>query len=115
MHELSIALNILDIVTEAALSESSAPVTAIHLRVGVLAGVVPAALVSAFELAREGTDFRETELRIEEMPIMGYCSDCGKPSQPVSVQMLCCVQCGAPLSEITSGRELEVAAIEVLS
>ena len=50
MHELSIALSILDIVEEESARRGDAAVAAIHLRLGPLSGVVKEALLSAFEL-----------------------------------------------------------------
>ena len=54
MHELSIALSILDLAAEEA-ERHGGRVAAVHLRLGPLAGVVKDALVSAYDLAREGT------------------------------------------------------------
>ena len=53
MHELSIALSLLDLVEEEA-ERRGVRVAAVHVRLGPLSGVVRDALVSAFELAREG-------------------------------------------------------------
>src|SRR5439155_7885623 len=65
MHELSIALSILDIVAEEAERRNGARVLAVHLRLGPLSGVVKESLRSAYELAREGSGFEGSELFIE--------------------------------------------------
>ena len=54
MHELSIALSIVDMAAEEA-ERQGGRVVAVHLKLGPLSGVVKAALLSAYELAREGS------------------------------------------------------------
>jgi hydrogenase nickel incorporation protein HypA/HybF len=114
MHELSIALSILDAAEEEG-RRHEGRVAAILLRLGPLSGVVKEALLSAFELARDGTPLAQAELRIEEMPLVGRCPACAADRPLVSVQRLCCPVCGAPTAEIVGGRELEVYALEIES
>ena len=84
MHELSVALSILDVAAEGAAREGAAAVAAIHLRLGPLAGVVKEALLSAFELAREGSPLAAARLVIEEVPVVVYCPRCAAERRPVS-------------------------------
>jgi hydrogenase nickel incorporation protein HypA/HybF len=115
VHELSIALSILDLAAEEAERLDGGRVAAIHLRLGPLSGVVMEALVSAYELAREGSGLESADLVIEEMPLVAYCAACAGPRTLASVQELCCPDCGEPTPQIVSGRELEVVALEVES
>jgi hydrogenase nickel incorporation protein HypA/HybF len=112
MHELSIALSILDVVEEEA-KRQGGRVAAIHLRLGPLSGVVKEALLSAYGLAREGTSLEQAELVVEEVPIVTFCPVCAAEGMPPSPQELCCRTCGAPTAEIVQGRELEVVALEI--
>ena len=64
MHELSIALAIVDGVTEEA---AGGLVRAVHLRLGRLSGVVREALLFAYQAACEGTALQGSELRIEDV------------------------------------------------
>ena len=52
MHELSIAHSLVEIAEEAAAKAGVARVTVVHLRLGVLAGVVQDALLFGFEIGR---------------------------------------------------------------
>jgi hydrogenase nickel incorporation protein HypA/HybF len=113
VHELSIALSILDLAAEEAERQGGARVAAIHLRLGPLSGVVPEALRSAYELAREGSPLNAAELVIEEVPLVTYCPTCAAERAPPSAQWLCCPDCGTPTPEVVRGRELEVVALEV--
>ena len=115
MHELSIALNILDVVAEEAKLRGDVPVTAIHLRIGPLSGVVPCALRSAFDLAREQSAWPAAELLIEEVPVVSYCPACNAERVIESIQELRCPVCGTPTPQVVRGRELEIAALEIAS
>ena len=112
MHELSIALRLLDLVAEEA-DRRGIRVAAVHLRLGPLSGVVRDALVSAFELAREGTPQEKANLVIEEVPVVVSCPRCAGPRTPESAWVLRCPTCGTPTPEILSGRELDLVALEI--
>jgi hydrogenase nickel incorporation protein HypA/HybF len=114
MHELSIALSILDLVGEESERRASR-VRAVHLKLGPLSGVVKSALLSAFDLAREGGPLAATQLLIEETPLVGRCAPCAVDRTLASIQEICCPTCGAPTPDIVSGRELEVVALEIES
>lgn len=113
MHELSIALSILDAAAEEAARHGAGRVRAVHLKLGLLSGVVKEALVSAFEMARADSPLAEAELRIEETPIRIRCPRCRADRPIVSVQEFVCADCGAASAEVTQGRELEVVALEI--
>lgn len=112
MHELSIAASILDVAEEHA-ARLGARVRAIHLRLGPLSGVVKEALLSAYELAREGGPLAGAELVVEDVPVLAHCPACAGPRPVLSVQEMRCAACGAPTPSVVSGRELEVVALEV--
>lgn len=113
MHELSIALSILDTVEEEMARLGDVILKTIHLQLGPLSGVVKVALESAFELAREGSPFPEVGLVIEEIPIRIYCEVCESEQLAESIQMLCCSRCGVLSGKIVSGRELDITALEI--
>jgi hydrogenase nickel incorporation protein HypA/HybF len=113
MHELSIALSILDIAAEEAERHGGARVAAVHLKLGPLAGVVKEALLSAYELAREGSPLAGSRLVIEETPIVAYCPTCAADRPVVSMQCLWCATCGTPAAEVAGGREMEIVALEI--
>jgi hydrogenase nickel incorporation protein HypA/HybF len=113
MHEMSIALSILDIAVEESAARDDAAVWAIHVRLGVLSGVVKEALVSAFELARECSPFPECRLEVTDVPIVVYCPACEAESRAPSIQTIGCSHCGHPASEVVSGREMEITAMEI--
>jgi hydrogenase nickel incorporation protein HypA/HybF len=113
MHELSIALSILDVAAEEAKRHGDVQVTAIHLRLGPLAGVVPDALRSAFELAREDSSWPMAELRIEDVPVIVRCPNCRVDRGIASIQDIRCPDCGTSAPEVIRGRELEMVGLEI--
>jgi hydrogenase nickel incorporation protein HypA/HybF len=113
MHELSIALSILDVAAEEAERQGGGRVAAIHLRLGPLSGVVKEALLSAYGLAREGTGLGSADLRIEEVPVTAYCPACSATRPLASAWEFICPVCGTPTPQVVTGRELEVVALEV--
>jgi hydrogenase nickel incorporation protein HypA/HybF len=113
MHELSIAMSIVELAEEEAAQRGSARVNAIHLKVGALAGVVKTALLSSYELACEGTILAGSRLLIEEIPTVVHCPICAAHRTLDSIQWFICPECKSPVSEIIQGRELQVVALEL--
>src|SRR5580693_5976194 len=114
MHELSIAMSILDAAEEEVERRGSPQLEAIHLRLGPLSGVVKEALLSAYELAREATPFQSSRLVIQEVPIVVFCSKCDAERPVRSMQDFCCAECNTPTSKLIHGKELELAALELI-
>jgi hydrogenase nickel incorporation protein HypA/HybF len=113
MHELSIALAIAELAAEEAARRDDARVIAIHVKLGPLAGVVPVALSSAFELAREEeASLSDAKLVIEMVPVAALCPECGV-ERSVPFPELRCPICESPTPEILRGREMEVVALEI--
>jgi hydrogenase nickel incorporation protein HypA/HybF len=86
---------------------------AVHVRLGPLSGVVPQALASAFELAREGTALADCRLVLENVPITIYCPACAAERPAESNQSLRCGDCGTPAARLVGGAELELTALEL--
>jgi hydrogenase nickel incorporation protein HypA/HybF len=114
MHELSIAMSILDMAEEEC-GRRGAEVEAIHIKLGALSGVLKEALLSAYDLARSETTLPDAQLVVEEVPVIIYCPRCQAPRSVPSIQQLCCSECETPSSQILQGRELQVVALELRS
>jgi len=113
MHELSIALNILEVAGEESERRGGTRVEAIYLRLGVLSGVVKDALLSAYELASVQTAFANCRLVVEEVPILIDCPNCHAERPIRSLQCFECAECGSSGSKIIQGGELEICALEL--
>ncbi len=112
MHELSIALSLVDMAQEEA-EKLGGRVCALHLRIGALAGVVPEALRASYEMASFETPLEGSLLVIEDVPVVVFCPECRAERELSSVQSFCCAVCGTPTPQIERGRELELVALEI--
>jgi hydrogenase nickel incorporation protein HypA/HybF len=112
MHELSIALSIVELAEEES-ARLGGHVTAVHLRVGRLSGVVRHALLTSYEMASEDTPLAGSRLVIEDVPVVAHCTMCDARVAVRSIQDMCCEVCGTPASDIIEGRELLVTGLEM--
>jgi hydrogenase nickel incorporation protein HypA/HybF len=80
MHELSIALSMLDELEEQVEKHGGASVEAVHVRIGILSGVDPHALRFAYELACEGTPFVGSRLEIESVRCWSFVRNAPPPT-----------------------------------
>lgn len=113
MHELSIAVSMIELAEEEAARRGGVHVSAIHLKLGPLSGVAREALLSSYELACEGTSMAGSKLVIEEMPIVVYCSKCDAHRRVKTPHWFSCPECGTPTPDVVQGKELEVSALEI--
>lgn len=114
MHELSIAISIVDRVLQESRARGDARVEAVYLRIGPLSGVDVEALRFAFTIACEESQLVGCRLEITEVPISLECPGCRSEKHAISMQQLCCSDCGTPSAEIVHGRELELRAVELV-
>ena len=112
MHEFSIMQSALNQALREARIAGAARVHEIRLRIGVLSGVVPDALRFAFEALTPGTPAEGALLTIEEVPARFWCATCKR--EFVSAHLYVeCPDCGYPSNQLRTGREMELASMEV--
>ena len=112
MHELSLVASVFDLLEDKAREHGGARVTAVVLKVGVLSGVVPDLLESAFEAYKKGTLAESARLEIAAVPVRLRCPDCGGDTVREDADFSCAA-CGSRRVEIVEGRELVVERIEL--
>jgi hydrogenase nickel incorporation protein HypA/HybF len=112
MHEMSIAMSIVDAVVERTRREGGEAVTSIELVVGPLSGVVVESLRFCFSAAAKDSPADGAELLIEEPEARGVCEECGARF-PVSGYHVNCPSCGKFRVRIESGEELSVKSITI--
>jgi hydrogenase nickel incorporation protein HypA/HybF len=113
VHELSIAVNVVEAAGEKAEQLGGARVEAVHLRVGRLAGVSKDALMFSFDIACRGTPVEGARLVIEDIPVAVFCAACAAERTLPGIQSFRCPVCGTPAARVIRGRELELTALEV--
>jgi hydrogenase nickel incorporation protein HypA/HybF len=112
VHELSIAMGIIDAALEEA-QKRRVRVSGVHLRMGALSGVVKDALLFSYEVACQDTPLQGSKLIVEDVPVIVFCPRCNEQRTLPSVQMFACPECGAATGNIVQGKELEIFALEV--
>jgi hydrogenase nickel incorporation protein HypA/HybF len=114
MHEMGIALQIVEIATTSLPADlGEARVAAVNLKIGKLAAVVPESLRFCFDVAVKDTPLAGAKLVIDEVPVVASCNDCNARwtiDEPVFI----CKICQSGSLEILSGRELDIESIEVV-
>ena len=114
MHELSLALSLLDEIGAAADREGATQVASVHLRIGRMSGIVRDALLFSWDLARADTLASDAELHIDDVPVTVWCPRCDAERGVREGEGLTCEVCGAIAPTIVRGRELELVAMEVV-
>jgi hydrogenase nickel incorporation protein HypA/HybF len=112
MHELSIAIGIVDAALDEA-RQRGIQISAVHLRLGALSGVVKDALLFCYEVACQDTPLAGSRLIVEDIPVVVFCPRCNDTRALDSVQSFLCPECNTPTMDIRQGKELEVFALEV--
>lgn len=113
MHELSVALSLLDGVKAAAVREGATCVRAVHLKIGALSGIAPDALTFSWDMAAADTVAAGSRLEIEHVPLAVFCERCEAEQSPAPGTGLLCPACARPAPRIVRGRELQLVAMEV--
>jgi hydrogenase nickel incorporation protein HypA/HybF len=96
----------------AAETAGAGPITAVHLRLGAMAGVVREALEFSFAIAAEGTPLAGARLEIEDVPLIIHCAVCGQDVRPAGPTSFRCPHCHTPSADVVQGRELDLVALE---
>jgi hydrogenase nickel incorporation protein HypA/HybF len=112
VHELSLVASVFDILEEKAREHGAARVTKVVLKVGVMSGVVPDLLESAFDSYKKGTLAEEARLEIVRVPVRLRCPDCSGETAREDTDFSCAA-CGSRRVEVVAGRELVVETIEL--
>jgi hydrogenase nickel incorporation protein HypA/HybF len=113
MHELSIAIGMVEAAQEELDKLGPVKVLSIHLQLGQLAGVVRDSLEFSYEIACQNTPLAGSRLVIEDLPVLIDCPVCKEPREIVSLQDFRCAVCGTIGGKVVQGREIRVIALEV--
>ena len=112
MHELSIAMNIVDITVDYAARDHAKHVSEIEIEVGSLAGIVIEALDFAMEVAVKSTICEGAKWKFIEIKARGSCPDKNE-SYEISDLYSPCPFCGKYGHELTQGKEIRVKSLLV--
>jgi hydrogenase nickel incorporation protein HypA/HybF len=112
MHELSVAVGIVDAVLAEAEARGLGLVSSVYLRLGISSGVDRDALLFSFPIACQDTPLAGAQLHIDDVALVVACASCGAESEAASFDRLQCPRCGDFATRIVQGREIELRAFE---
>lgn len=110
MHEFSIAMNIVEIIKEAALDAQANIIAKIELEIGTLAGVEEEALNTALNICLKDTVAENAEIIIDNIKGFAKCKECSENFATDDLFTIC-PECNSFNIEIVRGKELKVKAI----
>ena len=113
MHELNVLMAVADQVEQIAVENKLRFVDAIVLEVGELSSVIPMFLTEYYPLIVEKKPIlRDSKLKIEIVPGIGRCLNCGTEFNVVKENGYC-PECGSFEMEILSGRDFVIKEIRI--
>ena len=112
MHEMSLAVGVLQLVEETARREQAARVRRIILEIGQLAAVDRDAMRFCFEAVVRGSLAEGAVLDIQEIPGRAWCSTCAA-TVSMDERIAACPTCGNFQLQPTGGTEMHVREIEI--
>ncbi|MBN1770928.1 MAG: hydrogenase maturation nickel metallochaperone HypA [Deltaproteobacteria bacterium] len=113
MHELSLAVALVEQVGEICRKERAERALRIEVVVGALSGVERDPLEFCFPLAAENTVAAGATLVVEEVPVTLACRACGERTRP-EVPFIRCMACGSTNVEVVEGRDFLIKTVEVI-
>ena len=113
MHEMSLMAGLFDIIQAKAKEYNAKRILLIKLKIGVLSGVVPELLESAFEAYSQGTNAEGAKFEVEKVPFEVKCRNCGETKIESHDFMWVCPTCFSTDLEVNSGDDLIVEQMEV--
>ncbi len=112
MHEYSIVQSLLDSCEENAKANGGTKVTKVVTKIGVMSGVEPDLLKTAFDTFKEKTMCENAEFIMNIQPVVIRCRSCGVESE-LSKNQYSCPKCESVAIEILDGEEMYLMQLEV--
>ena len=112
MHELSIAMNIIDIASEQAKINNFATIDEVEIEIGTLSGVEIEALKFAMEIATKNTILENAIIKIIKIISKAHCLNCSNEFETDNL-FAQCPECNQLNFQIIQGLELVVKSISV--
>ncbi len=115
MHELSVTQSILDIALEYAKRNEASKIVEIHLQIGEITDFNDEWIQRYFDFVSKGTISEGAKLRITRIPAQLKCQACSF-TFPLdqSNWNTQCPSCQSKESQLISGREFRIEALEVI-
>ncbi len=111
VHEMSIAVNVLEQVLAHAGEQGAERVAEVELAIGRMQMVVPEALAMSWEAVRTESIAAGAELKMVEVPALAECRRCGRRFEPDVDYSFACPECGQADVRIIDGNEIILRSV----
>lgn len=112
MHEMTIAMNIVDIVCQKADKEKAVKVNSVKLVIGELSGIMINSLEFCFEAACKNTIADGAELKINIINAEAFCKSC-KKNFSIESDFSPCPTCNDFNFELIKGKEFSIKSFNI--
>ncbi len=112
MHELSIAMSIVEICITEARNANAKKITGVEVEIGDLSGVQADALEFSWDVATKNSLLEGAPLIIQQIEAIAKCIECGNEFV-MEDAFSPCPSCGNYGNEIIKGKELKIKAITI--
>ncbi len=112
MHEITILVELVNMVEEAAKENNVVRIDTVTIQIGQLSSIVPRYMREYYPNVTEGTILEGSKLKIEMIPGNGLCHHCDKVFNVVKNKGRCPI-CRADDWELLSGKEFNLKEIVV--
>jgi hydrogenase nickel incorporation protein HypA/HybF len=112
MHEMSLAMNIIDLAVETAAREGGIRVNEVEIEIGNLAGVMSDSLEFCLEAAARSTIVEGADFRLFLVKAQGHCDSC-RAGFEVDSFFAGCPNCGEIGVKVSGGQDLKIRALTI--
>ena len=112
MHEYSIVQSLIDSCEENAKNNNATKVTKVVVKIGVMSGVEPDLLQTAFDTFKEETICHDAQFIINIQKVKILCNECQTTSE-LEKNEYCCPKCKSTQLNILDGEEMYLMQLEL--
>ena len=112
MHEYSIVGALIEQCEQHARDNNADKVTRVAIKVGILSGVEPALLETAFQTFKLEGICHDAEFEMNVQPLVLSCLECGQETIHTERSIIC-QHCGSNHTQVLDGEDLMLMQLEV--
>lgn len=114
MHEVSIAMGMIDELMRIAGENNARKILTVNLKIGKMSGIVTDSLKFAFDAVKlEYPLLSSTTISIREIPLVYECGNCGSTFQTDDTYFPRCPDCESYNLKLISGEEMDIENLEI--
>ncbi|GIU26081.1 hydrogenase maturation nickel metallochaperone HypA [Shewanella schlegeliana] len=112
MHEYSIVTALIEECERHAQANNAIKISRVEIKLGILSGVEPELLKTAFETFKLEGICREAELVMNIQPLILMCLDCGQSTEH-SERSVICSHCQSGQTKVLDGEDMLLMQLEL--